>query len=135
MLDGDPCSILENEFVKPGKGQAFNRVKLRNLKSGRVWERTFKSGDTLEGADVMDVDLEYSYTDGEFWHFMDPSTYEQYGADQDAVGESEKWPLFGFAHCILISTVLLVGRGVHKMPELAIGVGILEVHVHNVGTL
>ena len=91
MLDGDPCSILENEFVKPGKGQAFNRVKLRNLKSGRVWERTFKSGDTLEGADVMDVDLEYSYTDGEFWHFMDPSTYEQYGADRDAVGESEKW--------------------------------------------
>jgi len=91
MLDGDPCSILENEFVKPGKGQAFNRVKLRNLKSGRVWERTFKSGDTLEGADVMDVDLEYSYSDGEFWHFMDPSTYEQYGADRDAVGESEKW--------------------------------------------
>ncbi|MDP7408400.1 MAG: elongation factor P, partial [Luminiphilus sp.] len=91
MLDGDPCSILENEFVKPGKGQAFNRVKLRNLKSGRVWERTFKSGDTLEGADVMDVDLEYSYTDGEFWHFMDPSTYEQYGADRDAVGESQKW--------------------------------------------
>ena len=91
LLDGDPCSILENEFVKPGKGQAFNRVKLRNLKSGRVWERTFKSGDTLEGADVMDVDLEYSYTDGEFWHFMDPSTYEQYGADRDAVGEAEKW--------------------------------------------
>ena len=91
MLDGDPCSILENEFVKPGKGQAFNRVKLRNLKSGRVWERTFKSGDTLEGADVMDVDLEYSYTDGEFWHFMDPSTYEQYGADRDAVGDAEKW--------------------------------------------
>ena len=72
MLDGEPCSILENEFVKPGKGQAFNRVKLRNLKSGRVWERTFKSGDTLEGADVMDVDLEYSYTDGGFWHFAEP---------------------------------------------------------------
>ena len=89
MLDGEPCSILENEFVKPGKGQAFNRVKLRNLKSGRVWERTFKSGDTLEGADVMDVDLEYSYTDGEFWYFMDPSTYEQYGADRDVVGDAE----------------------------------------------
>ena len=91
MLDGEPCSILENEFVKPGKGQAFNRVKLRNLKTGRVWERTFKSGDTLEGADVMDVDLEYSYTDGEFWYFMDPSTYEQYGADRDVVGDAEKW--------------------------------------------
>jgi elongation factor P len=91
MLDGEPCSILENEFVKPGKGQAFNRVKLRNLKTGRVWERTFKSGDTLEGADVMDVDLEYSYTDGEFWYFMDPSTYEQYGADRDVVGDAGKW--------------------------------------------
>ncbi|MEY2680406.1 MAG: translation elongation factor, partial [Pseudomonadota bacterium] len=47
MMDGDPYTILENEFVKPGKGQAFNRVKLRNLKSGRVIERTFKSGETM----------------------------------------------------------------------------------------
>mgnify|MGYP003842170235 CR=1 FL=1 len=91
MLDGDPCSILENEFVKPGKGQAFNRVKMRNLKSGRVWERTFKSGDSLEGADVMDMTLEYSYTDGEFWYFMDPASYEQFGADRDVVAETEKW--------------------------------------------
>ena len=53
MLDGDPCAIIENEFVKPGKGQAFNRVKIRNLKTGRVIERTFKSGDTVEAADVM----------------------------------------------------------------------------------
>ena len=67
MLDGDPCSILENEFVKPGKGQAFNRVKLRNLKSGRVWERTFKSGDTLEGADVLDVDPTPTASSGTLW--------------------------------------------------------------------
>ena len=53
MVDGDPCAIVENEYVKPGKGQAFNRVKYRNLKTGRVIERTFKSGDTLEGADVV----------------------------------------------------------------------------------
>jgi elongation factor P len=70
MLDGDPCAIVENEFVKPGKGQAFSRVKLKNLKNGRTWERTFKSGEKLEGADVMDIDMEYLYTDGEFWHFM-----------------------------------------------------------------
>ena len=53
MMDGDPYNILENEFVKPGKGQAFNRVKLRNLKTGRVIERTFKSGETMETADVV----------------------------------------------------------------------------------
>ena len=91
MLDGDPCSIIENEFVKPGKGQAFNRVKIRNLKNGRVIERTFKSGDTIEGADVMDTSLQYLYSDGEFWHFMDPNSYEQIAADATAVGDATKW--------------------------------------------
>ena len=91
MLDGDPCSIIENEFVKPGKGQAFNRVKIRNLKTGRVIERTFKSGDTVEGADVMDTSLQYLYSDGEFWHFMDPNSYEQIAADATAVGDATKW--------------------------------------------
>lgn len=91
MLDGDPCSIVENEFVKPGKGQAFNRVRLKNLRSGRVWERTFKSGESLEGADVMDTELQYLYNDGEFWHFMDSQTFEQVQADASAVGDSAKW--------------------------------------------
>ena len=91
MLDGDPCSIIENEFVKPGKGQAFNRVKIRNLKTGRVIERTFRSGETLEAADVMEVELQYLYNDGEFWHFMDQQSYEQVSADINAVGESQKW--------------------------------------------
>jgi len=91
MLDGDPHTIVENEFVKPGKGQAFSRVKIRNLKTGRVVDRTFKSGDSVEGADVMDVDMQYLYTDGEKWHFMDQSTFEQHEADETAVGESAKW--------------------------------------------
>ncbi|EED36022.1 translation elongation factor P [Luminiphilus syltensis NOR5-1B] len=91
MLDGDPCSIVENEFVKPGKGQAFNRVKMRNLKTGRTWERTFKSGESLEGADVMDHAMEYLYTDGEFWYFMEPTTFEQHQADEAAVGDAKLW--------------------------------------------
>jgi len=91
MLDGDPCSIIENEFVKPGKGQAFNRVKIRNLKTGRVIERTFKSGESIEAADVMEVQLQYLYNDGEFWYFMDPDSFEQHSADAKAVSESEKW--------------------------------------------
>jgi elongation factor P len=91
MLDGDPCSIIENEFVKPGKGQAFNRVKIRNLKTGRVLEKTFKSGETLEAADVMDVDMQYLYNDGEFFHFMQPDTFEQVAADSAAVGDAHLW--------------------------------------------
>lgn len=92
MLDGDPCAIVENEYVKPGKGQAFSRVKLKNLKNGRTWERTFKSGEKLEGADVMDVEMEYLYTDGEFWHFMmTDGSFEQLGASEEAISENKNW--------------------------------------------
>lgn len=91
MIDGDPCNMVDVEMVKPGKGQAFTRVKLKNLMTGRTWERTFKSGDSVEGADVMDTDMEYLYNDGEMWHFMDPATYEQVAADANAVGDSHKW--------------------------------------------
>ena len=91
MHDGDPCAIIENEYVKPGKGQAFNRVKLRNLKTGRVLEKTFKANDSLEGADVVDTDMQYLYSDGEVWHFMSPETFEQLAADATAVGDSAKW--------------------------------------------
>lgn len=92
LLDGDPCSILENEFVKPGKGQAFNRVKLRNLKSGKVWERTFKSGESLEAADVLELDMEFLYADGEFWHFMKTDdSYEQVAAGAAAVADAKDW--------------------------------------------
>ncbi len=91
MLDNDPCAIIDNEFVKPGKGQAFNRVKIRNLKNGRVIEKTFKSGESVEGADVIDIDMQYLYNDGEFWHFMVPDTFEQYSADEKAVADSKLW--------------------------------------------
>ncbi|MFQ5470431.1 MAG: elongation factor P [Gammaproteobacteria bacterium] len=91
MLDGDPCVITENDIVKPGKGQAFNRVKYRNLKTGRVIEKTFKSGESVEAADVIDIEMEYLYNDGEFWHFMQPDTYEQYSATESAVAEAAKW--------------------------------------------
>ena len=91
LLEAEPCAILENEYVKPGKGQAFNRVRLRNLKTGRVWERTFKSGDSLEGADCEDKELQYLYCDGEFWHFMDPESFEQYQEGKDVVRDAAQW--------------------------------------------
>jgi elongation factor P len=91
MQDGEPCAIVENEMVKPGKGQAFNRVKIRKLISGKVVEKTFKSGDSVEGADVIDIDMAYLYNDGEFWHFMNNDSFEQLAADAKAVGETTKW--------------------------------------------
>jgi elongation factor P len=91
IMDNDPCSITENIMVKPGKGQAFNRVKMKNLKTGRVLERTFKSTESVEAADVDEMNVEYLYSDGEYWHFMDPTSFEQYAADAVAVGDTAKW--------------------------------------------
>lgn len=91
MLDGDPCNIINNEFVKPGKGQAFNRVKLRNLLNGRVWERTFKSGESLTLADVIETDMQYLYGDGDQWHFMNPTSFDQVAMGAAAVSDAKLW--------------------------------------------
>ncbi|MGI9301100.1 MAG: elongation factor P [Gammaproteobacteria bacterium] len=91
LLDGEPYTIVENEFVKPGKGQAFNRVKVRNLKTGRVIDRTFKSGESVDAADVLETEMQYLYNDGELWHFMVADTYEQHAAGKAAVAQAAQW--------------------------------------------
>ena len=91
LLDKQPHSIITNEFVKPGKGQAFNRVKFRNLITGRVIERTFKSGETVEAADVMEYEVQYLYNDGSDWHFMDPSSFEQYQISGETLADTKLW--------------------------------------------
>jgi len=86
MLDGNPCSIVNNEIVKPGKGQAFNRVKFKDLITGKTLEKTFKSGESLEAADVMELEMQYLYSDGEKWHFMDPGSFEQFDLGEESMG-------------------------------------------------
>ena len=99
IMDGDPYNILENEYVKPGKGQAFSRVKLRNLSTGRMLEKTFKSNETLEGADIMDLDLQYLYSDGQALYFMSQDTYEQYIFSLEKAADIVKW-LKGEDKCV-----------------------------------
>lgn len=91
MIDDAPCNIVDCEFVKPGKGQAFTRVKIRNLKTGRIVERTYKSGESLPGADVVDKEMQYLYYDGEFWHFMVPDTFEQYAVSETVLSDAVQW--------------------------------------------
>ncbi|MGB0135041.1 elongation factor P [Dokdonella sp.] len=91
IVDGHPCTIIDTDFIKPGKGQAFTRVKYRNLKTGRTVEMTMKSTDTVDAADVLETDMEFLYSDGEFWHFMDPNNHEQIAADENAVADAAKW--------------------------------------------
>jgi len=90
-LDGDPYNILESEFVKPGKGQAFYKIRIKNLRTGRVLDKTYRSGETVEAADVHETDMQYLYHDGTNWHFMNPATYEQYEAGEAAMGDAAPW--------------------------------------------
>ena len=100
IVDGDPYAIVDADFVKPGKGQAFTRVRIRNLKNGRVVEKTLKANETVEGADVVDSDMQYLYSDGEFWHFMQPDSFEQHTIDKTALGDAAQW-LKGEEICIV----------------------------------
>lgn len=100
LVNGEPCIITDTEYVKPGKGQAFTRVKYRFIKSGRVVELTMKATDSLEAADVIDTDMQFLYADGEHWHFMDPQTFEQVHADKAGVGDAALY-LKGEEDCVV----------------------------------
>jgi elongation factor P len=93
LIDGEPWMIVDNDFIKPGKGQAFNRVKLKNLLSGRVVDRTFKSGESVEEADVTSAQMQYLFHAGETWTFMDTKSYEQIEVPEDQMGDAAKWLL------------------------------------------
>jgi len=91
MVDNAPCNILDCEFIKPGKGQAFTRVKVRNLKTGRVVEKTYKAHESIQSADVVDAEMQYLYHDGEFWHFMIPENFEQYAISEGPMEDAKPW--------------------------------------------
>lgn len=90
-VDGEPYLLVTNEFVKPGKGQPFNRVKLKHLITGRVVERTFRSGEKLDLADVEDKKMRYLYREGDDFHFMDEGSYEQHGISIATIGDTARW--------------------------------------------
>ena len=91
LVDNDPCEILEEEFIKPGKGQAFSKIKFRNLLTRRVGEKTFKVGESIEAADVTEVDMQYLYKEETNWYFMHPETYEQVSIMDRTIGSNKDW--------------------------------------------
>ncbi|MBN8713926.1 MAG: elongation factor P [Xanthomonadales bacterium] len=122
IVDGDPYTVVEAEFIKPGKGQAFTRIRIRNLLNGRTVEKTLKASESFEGADVLDTDMQYLYSDGEFWHFMQPDTFEQFQADKAAAGEAAKW-LKGEEDCVV---TLWNGRPIVVQPPNFVELKIVE---------
>jgi len=91
MVDGDPCVIVDADFVKPGKGQAFTKIKCKNFRTDRVTELTMRSSDSVEAADIHEKEMQFLYSDGSMYYFMDQETYEQIGADEQVVGDTKQW--------------------------------------------
>lgn len=90
-VEGEPYTIITNEFVKPGKGQAFNRVKLKHLKTGRVVEKTFKSGEKFELADVEEAKMRMVYKESDGVVFMDDNTFDQITISNALIGDGAQW--------------------------------------------
>jgi len=90
-MDNNVYQIIEFQHVKPGKGAAFVRTKLRDIKNGGVTERTFRPTEKFPPARIERIDMQYLYTDGDLFHFMDVNTYEQIALNQEAIGDSLKF--------------------------------------------
>ena len=101
LIENEPCSILSYEFHKPGKGQAVMRTKLYNLRTQKVWERTFKSGESVEGADIVERDFQFLYVDGENYVFMNNDTYEQIEISAEKIEAIKLW-LDGEEECKIL---------------------------------
>ncbi|MEC7030419.1 MAG: elongation factor P [Pseudomonadota bacterium] len=91
LIDSEPYIIIENEFEKPGKGQAFTRLKIKNLLNGKVLERTYKSGQSVEGADITEKNMTYIYHEDSLYYFMDQQNFEQISIEVSALSDQLKW--------------------------------------------
>jgi elongation factor P len=120
QIDGDPYLMIECNFVKPGKGNAFYKCKLRHLIRNTVLDRTYKGGDSLEAADVEEIDVQYLYRQGDTFVFMDNKTYDQYELSAEQVDDAWKYLKEGM-NC---SMVLYNGNPITMTPpnhvELAV---------------
>ena len=93
LIDNEPHVIVEADFIKPGKGQAFTRCKLRNMLNGKGFERTFKSNETAVETTVSVTEMEYLYNDSSVWTFMDMTTFDQHEVEKAILGGAEKFLL------------------------------------------
>jgi elongation factor P len=91
QIDGEPYKMVECNFVKPGKGNALYKCKLRNLIRGTILDRTYRGGDSLEAADVEETDAQFSYRQGDTFVFMDNNTYEQYELSAEQIDDAWKY--------------------------------------------
>jgi len=112
QIDGEPYLMIEMNFVKPGKGNALYKCKLRNLLRGTVLDRTYKGGDSLESADVEEIDVQYLYRQADLFVFMDNKTFEQYELSTEQIEDNWKYLKEG----MVCSMILFNGNPISLSP-------------------
>lgn len=120
MVEGSPFVILDFQHVKPGKGNQFSRTKLRNLLTGQLLERTFKSGERFEVPNVENKEMQYLYKDDSGWNFMDPANYEQVALNADQVGDASNYLIENLKVMVLIYNDRPVSVEVPKAVNLKV---------------
>ena len=119
-IDGDLYQIVEFLHVKPGKGPAFVRVKIKSFIDGKVLEKTFHAGDKCDAPNLEEKQMQYLYEDGENCQFMDTETYEQVAISDEDVGEAKKWMIDGIMVQVLFHNGKAIGVEVPQVVELKI---------------
>jgi len=100
-VENEPYLIVSNEFVKPGKGQAFNRIKLKNMLNGRVIERTYKSGEKIDLADIEETHMRFLYKEADGAVFMDEKTFDQITISNELLGNNQQWLMEEVAYQVI----------------------------------
>lgn len=121
-IDGTPYRITEYQHVKPGKGAAFVRCKIKSLLNGKVIEKTFHAGDKCQTPDLDNRVMQYLYNDGEMFQFMDSQTYEQIGLSDEQVGDTANWILEGMSVDVLFHN----GIAITIEPPMSVELTIVE---------
>ncbi|MBP7741895.1 MAG: elongation factor P [Aliarcobacter sp.] len=121
-VDGVPYKITEYQHVKPGKGAAFVRAKIKSFINGKVIERTFHAGDKCEAPNLQQKQMQFLYDDGELLQFMDNDTYEQEGLTYDQVGEAFDWIIDG----MICDMMYYNGKAITVEPPMVVELKIVE---------
>ena len=95
LIDQEPYLIIDNSFVNPGKGQAFTKVKIKNLINGKILERTIKIGESVQEADVLNTKMQFLYKEGSSFFFMNLESFEQTEVGQDTLDDTSRWLIDG----------------------------------------
>lgn len=122
IFRGEPCMVVDCTFVSPGKGSAFTRTKLKSLKSGRVVDFTFKSGEKIEEAPIEIIEMSYLYTDGQDFYFMNPRNFSQYSLPADIIGTFKNFIKEGGLYKIIV----LEDKAVSFQPPLKVRLKVIE---------